>query len=83
MFTNLMAEAAGSNGGGDDASFLPASIVVDAINSPLPMDTDNEKYDRKRSAEITGEEMRSKVLAVDSLHSKNNLSNNVSEMNPT
>ncbi|XP_018351979.1 PREDICTED: uncharacterized serine-rich protein C215.13-like [Trachymyrmex septentrionalis] len=80
MLTNLMAEAVGSNGGSGDTSSLSVSVVnIDTINSPLPMDTDVQKSDRKRSAELIGEEMRSKVLAVDPTHSKNNLSNNVSE----
>ena len=43
------------------------------------MNTDDEKSGRKRSAEITGDEVRSKILAVNPPHSKNNLSNNVSE----
>jgi len=42
------------------------------------MDIDAERSSRKRSAEVTREEVRSKVLAVDP-HSKNNFSNNASE----
>jgi len=43
------------------------------------MDIDDERSSRKRSAEITSEEMRSKILVVNPPHSKNNFSNNASE----
>lgn len=70
---NLMSKVADSNGGGGDG--VPSLPFDDmAVNSPLPMDIDEERISRKRGTEVTGEEVRSKVLAVDPSQSKKNVS---------
>ena len=65
MLTNLMEVMAAAA-----VAPLPYQPVVDtAINSPFPMDTDDERSSRKRNAKITSEENRRSIHL-----SKNNFS---------